>query len=50
MLQAISDYTKALKINPRMAEAYQERAKVYEKIGDKKLALEDLQKVAELKK
>ncbi len=46
--QAISDFTEALKINPRFALAYYSRATIYEKIGKFDQAISDLTKAVEI--
>jgi tetratricopeptide (TPR) repeat protein len=46
--QAISDYTKALEINPRYALAYYNRALAYENTGQYDKAWEDVDKAQDL--
>ena len=46
--QAISDFTKALEIDPRFAVAYHFRAMVYAKKGQYDKAWEDVHKVQDL--
>src|SRR5215831_2723818 len=46
--QAISDYTKALEINPRYAEAYSSRAYAYYYLKDYGRAWDDLYKAQKL--
>jgi tetratricopeptide (TPR) repeat protein len=41
LTQAIEDYTHAIKLNPEYADAYYNRACMYEKIGEKLLAEKD---------
>ncbi len=45
---ATTDYSKAININPQLAEAYENRAIVHAKNGDKQKAISDLQQAAEL--
>ena len=40
---AISDYTRAIKINPKLAIAYGARGLIQFKLGDKQSAINDLQ-------
>jgi hypothetical protein len=44
--QAISDYDRAIEINPERAEAYYNRAIAYGELGDNRLAIEDLKTAA----
>ena len=47
-LQALSNYNKAIEINPARAEAYYNRGCVYDKKGDLTEALSDYNKAIEL--
>ncbi len=46
--QAISDYTKALEINPRYARAYYDRGSAYARKGQYDKAWEDVHKAQDL--
>jgi tetratricopeptide (TPR) repeat protein len=46
--QAILDYNKALKINPRYAEAYNNRGVIYRKKGQFDRAISDYNKALEI--
>ena len=46
--QAISDYTKAIELNPKDAEAYYNRGVAYATLGKPEEAKKDLLKVVEL--
>jgi tetratricopeptide (TPR) repeat protein len=46
--QAISDFTKALEINPRLAEAYYNRGIVYSEKGQLDQAISDFTKALEI--
>ena len=46
--QAISDYTKALKINPKFAEAYYYRGRTYGEKGQYGRAISDYTKAIEI--
>jgi len=46
--QAISDYTKALEINPKYAEAYYNRGNVYSDKGQYDQAISDFTKALEI--
>lgn len=48
LLKASEDYTQAIDINPSYAQAYYKRGDVYTKLKDKRAALKDIQKAAEL--
>ncbi|MHC5862077.1 tetratricopeptide repeat protein, partial [Nostoc sp.] len=45
---AIEDYNQAIRINPNFAEAYYNRGIARASSGDDRLAIEDLQKAANL--
>lgn len=47
---AIDDFTKAIMLNPNFAESYNERARVYYKIGETEKAKSDRKKYEELSK
>ncbi|MGA8128372.1 MAG: tetratricopeptide repeat protein, partial [Syntrophobacteraceae bacterium] len=44
--QAISDYDRAIEINPKYVEAYYNRAVAYAKLGNSSQAVEDLKTAA----
>ena len=46
--EAIADYNKAIKINPKYAEAYNNRGLTYRQIGNEVKALKDFKKASEL--
>ena len=46
---AIEDYTEAIALNPKFAEAYYQRGLAYSKKGEIKLAIADYTKAIELK-
>jgi tetratricopeptide (TPR) repeat protein len=46
--QAIADYDRAIAINPRLAQAYRNRGVSYYRLGNKKLAYEDVREAAML--
>lgn len=46
--QALLDLTKAINIDPKLIEAYIERAKVYESKGARKKAAEDQAKISKM--
>ena len=46
--KAISDYTKAIEINPRYAEAYSNRGVAYDAKGNMKKACSDWKRACEL--
>jgi tetratricopeptide (TPR) repeat protein len=46
--EAIGDYNKALSINPKYAEIYNNRAFVYLRLGNTNQAIEDLKTAARL--
>jgi tetratricopeptide (TPR) repeat protein len=45
---AISDYTKAIKLNPKLAEAYGNRGVLLAQMGDIQAGLADLQQAAQI--
>lgn len=47
---ALKDFTAAIEANPNYVNAYEQRAKAYEKLDDKEKAAADTAKAAELKK
>jgi tetratricopeptide (TPR) repeat protein len=47
--EAITEFTRALKINPRYAEAHSNRANAYLKKGEYRKALYDLNRAKSLK-
>jgi len=46
--RAIADYTKAIAINPKLADAYNNRGVSYRKKGDKEHAIADFRKALEI--
>jgi tetratricopeptide (TPR) repeat protein len=48
LTQAISDYTKAIELNPKLAEAYSNRGTAYDKLGEYTQAISDYNKAIEL--
>ena len=46
--QHLIDYTKAIDLDPQLADAYYNRGKVYKKIGEKVKAAADFKQSAKL--
>ncbi len=45
---AIADYTKAIALDPKLAQAYYNRGYTYEKKGDREQAIADFRKALEI--
>ena len=46
--QAIADFNRAIEINPRYGEAYYNRGVVYNRLGNREQAIDDIRTAARL--